>query len=130
MNAYTIEKTALSVALDAFYAQNLTVANELSHLVGRLHAGHAYLWELPDATLTEFLNTLGPARVQMLMEDHFTMGTMANAILDRIACPDYPERAIVVPGRGIVMDGAGVFSVVPLPEPEPEPEPMPEDPPV
>jgi hypothetical protein len=126
MNAYTIEKTALAVALDNFYAQNLTVANELSHLVGRLNAGHAYLWGLPDAVLTDFLNTLGPERVTMLMEDHFTMGTMANAILDRIASPDYPERAIVTPGREISLSAAGVFSVVPLPEPEPLPEPDPD----
>jgi hypothetical protein len=130
MNAYTIEKTALAIALDNFYAQNLSVANELSHLVGRLNAGHAYLWALPDAVLADFLNTLGPERVNMLMTDHCTMGGMANAILDRIASTDYPERAIVTPGREIVLDETGVFSVVPLPEPEPivfpEPEPEPE----
>lgn len=126
MNAYTIEKTALAIALDNFYVQNLSVANELSHLVGRLNAGHAYLWGLPDATLTEFLNTLGPERVSMLMEDHFAMGTMANAVLDRIASPDFPERATVTPGREIVCDPAtGLFSVVPRPEPQPPAAPDP-----
>ena len=127
MNLYAPEKTPLQVALDAFYEQNLHVANELSHLIGWLNTGHAYLWNLPDAVLTDFLNTLGPERVNMLMTDHCTMGGMANAILDRIASPDYPNRATVTPGREIVMDPAtGLFSVVPRPEPEPEPIPAPE----
>jgi len=83
--------------------------------------GHAYIWGLPDDELTEYLNHLGPTRVNTLMTDHGESGTVLNRILNRIDASTAKTRFIVGVGREIVLTD-GVYSVVPLLEPEPESE--------
>ena len=121
MNAYTPAKTALAIHQDALIAYQVKSAEHFAKAAAFANEGHAYIWGLPDAELTEYLNHLGPVRVGTLMTDHGESGTVLNRILNRVDAPTARTRFVVGVGREIVLTD-GVFSVTPLPEPELDPE--------
>jgi hypothetical protein len=91
--------------------------------------------ELDNESLAAWLNEFGPS-VGNLFTSHGLLGEAINKAADitaatiggiQIAKVDIRSVAekLAAQNRQIVIDEAGVFSVIPLPTPEPEPEPEP-----
>ena len=111
-----IPKTQLDQDLDGLLSSINTIALAAAATATTLNNAHAEFWRLPDERLAAVLNRIGAEKVQEMFDQHFALGSAANAFLD--ASEFSGPRAVTVRGREITLGADGLFTVVPLPNPE------------
>jgi hypothetical protein len=98
--------------------------------VDALNAAHHYVWSLPDAELTDVLQTLvSTGKFESLFAVHEKSALYFNDLLTSI---NKPPTAITGAGREFTIEN-GIVTVIPIPIPEPpiadvSNEPLPEVP--
>lgn len=121
MNLLT-PKSQADLDLAAKDARVLQCAEATHHLAAVMRNAHAWLWDLPTDRLLALLNA-DVAVTLATFAQNTALGVAANAALDAVASPEFPNRAPVTIGRDDIqfVDGQFVY-VPPPPSPDPEPE--------
>lgn len=104
MNLLT-QKSNLENDLAAKDARVLQCAEAAHHLAAIMRNAHAWLWALPTDRLLALLNADVAVTLATFSQNH-ALSLAANAALDALALPEFPNRAPVEGGRAdIEFDG-------------------------
>ena len=119
MNLLTT-KTQIELDLAAKDARVLQCAEAAHHLAAIMRNAHEWLWRLPTDRLLAILN----ADVEVTLatfSQNTALGLAANAALNALSLPEFPNRAPVEVGRAdITFDGTAFVLLPPSEAPVPE----------
>ena len=136
-------QTPTTLAASAITESAVNARSHYAAAASQLNAINRTILGMPNDSLAEFGNALGPAEMELLTTSHATQGEALNALIAGInavlAASGVPPVSASVDTRPLaeklaeqrreIVFADGMFAVVdfpPLPEPEPEPEPEPQ----
>jgi hypothetical protein len=108
-------KTQIELDLAAKDARVLQCAEAAHHLAAIMRNAHEWLWRLPNDRLLAILN----ADVEVTLatfSQNTALGLAANAALNALSLPEFPNRAPVEVGRADITFDGTAFVLLPPPE--------------